>query len=135
MSLKNFAKSCEFFYKEQLVRFRRLFAERTEHINMALPQAILYLLTLVILTSFAVAIITTRINQGQSKVSIEMAPAHLVSGQGQNALPGRKGYVASGAEIDTTTFMTELPPPPLDALPYEVREPLNNGVSDLPPLS
>lgn len=38
-------------------------------------------------------------------------------------------YPRLGAELDSSTFAQELPPPPLDALPYDVREPLVNGDS------
>ncbi|MEM6284161.1 MAG: hypothetical protein AAF787_18355, partial [Chloroflexota bacterium] len=37
------------------------------------------------------------------------------------------GYPARGQDIDVRSFATRLPPPPLDALPYEVRNPLDNG--------
>jgi len=37
------------------------------------------------------------------------------------------GYVEYGRDIDTRLFAIRLPPPPLDALPYDVRTPLYNG--------
>jgi hypothetical protein len=38
-----------------------------------------------------------------------------------------QGYPTSGASLDTSLFGFELPPPPLDALPYDINEPLSNG--------
>ena len=38
-------------------------------------------------------------------------------------------YPLSGTELNTSLFSIRLPPPPLDALPYDVREPLSNGTS------
>ncbi|MDX1993082.1 MAG: hypothetical protein SF029_11865 [bacterium] len=38
-------------------------------------------------------------------------------------------YPISGSEINPAFFSMQLPPPPLDALPYDVREPLSNGSS------
>lgn len=38
-------------------------------------------------------------------------------------------YPRLGAALDSSTFAEQLPPPPLDALPYDVREPLVNGDS------
>ncbi len=38
-------------------------------------------------------------------------------------------YPASGAELNTNLFAMRLPPPPLDAVPYDVRHPLSNGTS------
>lgn len=36
-------------------------------------------------------------------------------------------YPNTGAALNPNLFSRELPPPPLDALPYDVREPLSNG--------
>jgi len=38
-------------------------------------------------------------------------------------------YPATGAELNVSLFSRQLPPPSLDALPYDVREPLSNGAS------
>ncbi len=38
-------------------------------------------------------------------------------------------YPASGADLDISQFALSLPPAPLDALPYDVRSPLSNGMS------
>jgi mono/diheme cytochrome c family protein len=38
-------------------------------------------------------------------------------------------YPISGAELNPNLFALRLPPPALDALPYDVREPLSNGTS------
>jgi hypothetical protein len=40
-----------------------------------------------------------------------------------------KTYPISGSELNPNLFSIQLPPPPLDALPYDVREPLSNGTS------
>jgi hypothetical protein len=42
------------------------------------------------------------------------------------SLPG-SGYLSSGSEVDDSSLAQALPPPPLDAVPYEVRTPLFNG--------
>lgn len=39
----------------------------------------------------------------------------------------RVGYPERGADVDTRLLTVQLPPPPLDALPYEVRSQLDNG--------
>lgn len=38
-------------------------------------------------------------------------------------------YPATGSELNVSLFSLQLPPPSLDALPYDVREPLSNGDS------
>lgn len=38
-------------------------------------------------------------------------------------------YPVRGSDLNPSLFAVQLPPPPLDALPYEVREPLSNGTS------
>jgi hypothetical protein len=38
-------------------------------------------------------------------------------------------YPVNGADLNTNLFTLRLPPPALDALPYDVREPLSNGTS------
>jgi hypothetical protein len=42
-------------------------------------------------------------------------------------LPTPAAYPQTGAELNPSLFALQLPPPPLDALPYDVREPLSNG--------
>ncbi|MBX3015259.1 MAG: hypothetical protein KF832_27315 [Caldilineaceae bacterium] len=49
--------------------------------------------------------------------------------QSMPSIESVSAYPAAGALLDSTTFVQELPPPPLDALPYDVREPLVNGAS------
>jgi len=39
------------------------------------------------------------------------------------------GYPLSGSDLNPNLFASKLPPPPLDALPYDVRSPLSNGIS------
>lgn len=48
---------------------------------------------------------------------------------GDTATPLNSGYPLSGHDLSLAQFATMLPPPPLDALPYDVREPLFNGDS------
>lgn len=41
----------------------------------------------------------------------------------------QKGYIPYGRNVDDAVLSNFLPPAPLDAMPYEVRTPLSNGVS------
>lgn len=43
--------------------------------------------------------------------------------------PSQASYPLTGATLNPNLFSVQLPPPPLDALPYEVRSPLSNGDS------
>jgi hypothetical protein len=45
------------------------------------------------------------------------------------AMPQTDGYPEHGRDLNPDRFALELPPPPLDALPYDIREPLANGTS------
>lgn len=62
---------------------------------------------------------------GMAMLSTDALHVSAVSAWGQPELP--KGYLNSGAEITPAMLDRYLPPPPRDAIPYEVREPLRNG--------
>jgi len=57
--------------------------------------------------------------------SQEVSPLAAAASNGAVA----KGYIKQGHDVDEASLSKMLPPPPLDALPYEVRTPLSNGWS------
>ncbi|MDX2160190.1 MAG: c-type cytochrome domain-containing protein [bacterium] len=76
---------------------------------------------LTVFTLITIGVIQTiEANQPHAEVTATAAPAIAAE---------RADYPARGADLNPALFVLELPPPPLDALPYDIREPLQNGTS------
>lgn len=83
---------------------------------------ILKVLTLIIA---GVISVVGALSIGMAMLSTDALRMSAVAAWGPNTLPS--GYLDSGAEITPAMLDRYLPPPPRDAIPYEVREPLRNG--------
>lgn len=93
-------------------------------ISVAMIRGIKVLKLITLLIAGGISVIGA-LSIGMAMLSTEALKASAVSAWGGNELP--VGYPESGSEITPEMLDTYLPPPPRDAVPYEVRTPLRNG--------
>ncbi|GAB4519390.1 MAG: hypothetical protein OHK0046_28200 [Anaerolineae bacterium] len=81
---------------------------------------------LIVLLAASFVIMDVTMPSSDNTISSAAAPQ---AASGVFELEAPMGYPQHGSELNPALFTLQLPPPPLDALPYEVREPLSNGTS------
>lgn len=94
-----------------------------------LEQTLIVLPTLIVVGVFTVFAINDFVHANTRSKTPQASQPTVAEASFAAASSSDQGYPLSGSDLNTNLFASRLPPPPLDALPYDVRSPLSNGLS------
>ncbi len=95
--------------------------------KITLKRSILPLLTLIIIMATILWAVDDTIKANNSEQLIP--PEQVTNHAALQPTIAAESYPISASDLNTNLFALRLPPPALDALPYDVRSPLSNGES------
>ncbi|MGQ9908708.1 MAG: hypothetical protein ACUVS2_07725 [Candidatus Flexifilum sp.] len=96
-----------------------------------LQQTLFVLPALIVMMSAVILALVDTINRNLAAQTSQQETETVDAAGGQPPLvpAAHSGYPINGSDLDRMQFAVSLPPPPLDAMPYDVRSPLANGTS------